>query len=120
MAEPAQQPEQDEGVPQNGQDAGQKISDGMMAVRTAIAGFGQMLSGKLPPEAMKQLEIAQKAYDNFLSIAMKSMGVENAPDSEDANEEAMEGNQADMASGSKNAVPADSMSGGNANAKAMY
>lgn len=102
-------------APQNPQDAGKKIVDGMMAVQAALSGFGQMLSGKVPPSALKDLQVAIKSYDAFLSQSMQAMGVE-APEMEGEDEN--EGPQSDMSA--KGAVPAEQMSGGNPNAKQVY
>lgn len=99
---------------QQGQNPAQQVVGSMMAIQKALYGFGAAFSGKIPNAAVKDLQIAAKAYDAFLAEAMKALGVQNAPEIEDEDE----GPQSDM--GAKGAVAADGMAGGNPNAKPMY
>lgn len=98
-AGPAGQSEES-GAPDQG---GDKMVQAMMAVRSGMQSFGDALGGKIPPEAIDALHIAIQAYDKFLSLTQKAMGVEGSePDEDDSM-----GSQNSNAQGKSNAIPAD-------------
>lgn len=94
-----QDPNQTDGEQAQGPE---QLVEAMLSIRQALQAFGDSLGQSLPPEGMKALVMAAKAYDQFLTIAQKSMGVQGSPDQAP---EAPMGQQSEMTAG-KNAVPA--------------
>lgn len=107
------QPDQPGSAPE-GQDQGAgQVVNGMMAINSAMSGMLPALSQdkNIPSEALNALKTAIESYQKFLSLTMKSMGVEGAPDVNGPDEGA-QGSQDSMSSGGKNVISADQMMGG--------
>jgi hypothetical protein len=84
-------------------DGGNPASEAILGLSEALNSLTSGLEGAIPPEALKDLQMAKQSYESFISKAGAALGVK-APAA---------GQQPAEAMGAQGAVPADQPMGKN-------